>query len=160
MTSIKIKNVLIENNKKYDISFFDTNVPIIEFSKKVGKLYTIMIIDQDAPSRKNPIYKYWLHLLIVNTNDTIMHYMPPNPPKGSGEHRYHLLIFEQASLHSLAPSSRVPHSSIEQASLHSLEQTHKINTSITTRSNFDIDEFIKSNNLILLSDIKFITEKY
>ena len=53
------------------------------------------MIDIDAPSKTNPIYSDFIHLLIINNKETIIDYMSPNPPKNSGEHRYYIYIFEQ-----------------------------------------------------------------
>jgi large subunit ribosomal protein L35 len=51
------------------------------------------MVDPNAPSSTNPIYRYWLHWLIINNDDTIIPYNGPSPPKGSGNHRYFILLF-------------------------------------------------------------------
>lgn len=131
---VYIKNNKIENNANYDITLFDNNQPIIKFNKKHNKLYTIMIVDPDAPSYNNSIYRFWLHLLIVNNDDTIIKYQPPNPPKDSGFHRYYILIFEQYN---------------------------KINNiiNIKSRSNFDVFNFAKDNNIVLINKLMFRTKR-
>lgn len=78
------------------------------------------------PSRKNPEIRSWLHWLLTNVKGTdlstatiIQDYEGPAPPKGSGPHRYILLIFEQAN-------------------------GEEINVSpISQRPNFNIQEFIE-----------------
>ena len=69
--------------------------PILKFNKTVGKLYTIVMVDHDAPSADDPYNKYWLHWLVINNNEDMVPYSPPNPPMGSGPHRYFVYIFEQ-----------------------------------------------------------------
>jgi len=66
-----------------------------------GSLYTLMMVDPDAPCRKHPVARSWMHWLVVNikgdvTNgDTISDYQPPAPPCGSGYHRYTFLAYKQ-----------------------------------------------------------------
>ncbi|KAF8919722.1 hypothetical protein BGZ52_012263, partial [Haplosporangium bisporale] len=66
-------------------------------------------VDPDAPSRLNPTYGQWLHWLVVNLTiesfgtlsvpkgTTLMPYMSPGPPNGTGKHRYVFLLYEQPS---------------------------------------------------------------
>ena len=75
-----------------------SNKPNIEFNKEKDKLYTIIIIDPDAPYPSKPIYKYMLHMLVTNNNNEVVEYMGPNPPADSAPHRYLTCIFEQDSL--------------------------------------------------------------
>ena len=53
--------------------------------------------------RTNPKFREWEHWLVVNIpgseldkGDTLCGYMGAAPPKGSGLHRYVLLVFKQA----------------------------------------------------------------
>lgn len=69
--------------------------PQITFEKKPGKFYTTVLVDPDAPTRINPVYKYWLHWLVVNNDEIIMPYQGPSPPIGSGPHNYVFIIYEQ-----------------------------------------------------------------
>ncbi|EDL10551.1 phosphatidylethanolamine binding protein 2, isoform CRA_a [Mus musculus] len=43
-----------------------------------GKLYTLILTDPDAPSRKKPVYREWHHFLVVNMkgNDISRHWPP------------------------------------------------------------------------------------
>ena len=112
--------------------------PNIEFKKDPSKLYTIITIDPDAPSPTNPIYKYFLHMLTVNNSNTkydkIMEWTGPDPPKGSKIHRYYTCVFEQ-------------------------ESPIDINKySINSRHNFDLNSFVKSNNLVIKGCNKFRVE--
>uniref|UniRef100_A0A2K5XMB3 Phosphatidylethanolamine-binding protein 1 n=1 Tax=Mandrillus leucophaeus TaxID=9568 RepID=A0A2K5XMB3_MANLE len=68
-----------------------------------GKLYTLVLTDPDAPSRKDPKYREWHHFLVVNMkgNDissgtVLSDYVGSGPPKGTGLHRYVWLVYEQA----------------------------------------------------------------
>uniref|UniRef100_A0A2K5PN81 Phosphatidylethanolamine-binding protein 1 n=1 Tax=Cebus imitator TaxID=2715852 RepID=A0A2K5PN81_CEBIM len=56
-----------------------------------GKLYTLVLTDPDAPSRKDPKYREWHHFLVVNMkgNDissgtVLSDYVGSGPPKGTG----------------------------------------------------------------------------
>jgi phosphatidylethanolamine-binding protein (PEBP) family uncharacterized protein len=80
---------ILENYMIYDLKLFNKYAPKIKFNKQNNKKYTIMMIDRDA------IQKYWLHWLIVDTNNTIVPYNPPTPPKGSGTHHYCIIVLEQ-----------------------------------------------------------------
>lgn len=62
----------------------DVPKPIFDIGD--NEYYTIAMVDPDAPSRENPIYKYFLHMLIVNNYQTLVSFQPPSPPKGSGYH--------------------------------------------------------------------------
>ncbi|XP_043762081.1 phosphatidylethanolamine-binding protein 1-like [Cervus elaphus] len=67
-----------------------------------GELYTLVLTDPDAPSRKDPKYREWHHFLVVNMkgNDVssgtvLSDYVGSGPPKGTGLHRYLWLVYEQ-----------------------------------------------------------------
>jgi phosphatidylethanolamine-binding protein (PEBP) family uncharacterized protein len=96
-----------------------------------NKLYTLIMVDRDAPSRYNPINSFYLHWMIINTNDVIAEYIQPSPPKNSGEHRYYVILYEQSN---------------------------KINYDLISRARFNLELFIKNNNLIPLYGMMFTTE--
>lgn len=106
--------------------------PIIKFTKEKGKLYTIIIIDPDAPYPNKPIYKYVLHMLVTNNDNIVVDYMGPNPPAGSDPHRYYTCIFEQDSLNI---------------------NTKKFPTK--SRFNFDLKQFVLDNKLKIIGCFKF-----
>ncbi|KAI7692732.1 OV-16 antigen [Sarcoptes scabiei] len=67
-----------------------------------GQLYTLILTDPDAPSRQQPKYREWHHWLVVNIpgNDvakgqTLSEYVGSGPPKGTGLHRYVMLVYKQ-----------------------------------------------------------------
>ncbi|KAF3820715.1 hypothetical protein GH733_005260 [Mirounga leonina] len=83
-----------------------------------GKLYTLVLTDPDAPSRKDPKYRQvearlgtlghpertweWHHFLVVNmkgnnisSGTVLSDYVGSGPPKGTGLHRYVWLVYEQ-----------------------------------------------------------------
>lgn len=89
---IKFGDVVVnDSNIIYDKHIFKEQ-PNISFDDD-SKLYTVMMIDRDAPMLSNG--KFWLHWLIINSNNIIVPYNPPTPSKKSGAHRYYVLIFEQ-----------------------------------------------------------------
>uniref|UniRef100_A0A2K5IS33 Phosphatidylethanolamine-binding protein 1 n=1 Tax=Colobus angolensis palliatus TaxID=336983 RepID=A0A2K5IS33_COLAP len=68
-----------------------------------GKLYTLVLTDPDAPSRKDPKYREWHHFLVVNikgsdisSGTVLSDYVGSGPPKGTGLHHYVWLVYEQA----------------------------------------------------------------
>ena len=71
------------------------NQPTVRYNFHPKKLYTLIMIDRDAPYDNNPYDKYFLHWMIVNSRDVAAPYLPPAPPKENGNHRYYLLLFEQ-----------------------------------------------------------------
>ncbi|RWS24036.1 protein D3-like protein [Leptotrombidium deliense] len=79
----------------------DTNVnpTTLKWPKKYGNLYTLVMVDPDAPSRQNPTHAEYLHWLVINiqgkSRDEVANYVGPAPPQGTGLHRYVLLIFIQ-----------------------------------------------------------------
>jgi phosphatidylethanolamine-binding protein (PEBP) family uncharacterized protein len=79
------------------------NEPKIHYSEifpnrqKIDKYYTFIIVDPDAPTGPH------IHQCIYNIPGDKVHkgtvllpYYPPTPPKGSGEHRYFCILYEQA----------------------------------------------------------------
>jgi phosphatidylethanolamine-binding protein (PEBP) family uncharacterized protein len=90
------------------------------------KLYTLVMWDPDAP---NPSYVHWIVTNIkssnnIGPNNEVLPYTGPNPP--SGIHRYYFGLFEQ--LQNIYPEK-------------------------PERSRFNIDTFIKNNNLIKINDV-------
>uniref|UniRef100_A0A2K6E0D9 Phosphatidylethanolamine binding protein 1 n=1 Tax=Macaca nemestrina TaxID=9545 RepID=A0A2K6E0D9_MACNE len=60
-----------------------------------GKLYTLVLTDPAAPSRKDPKYREWHHFLAVNikgsdisSGTVLSDYVGSGPPKGTGLHYY------------------------------------------------------------------------
>lgn len=60
-----------------------------------NELYTIIMLDPDAPNRRKPRPGAGLHWLIVNVpgthvdqGDTLATYFGAGPPENSGPHRY------------------------------------------------------------------------
>ncbi|XP_034025877.1 phosphatidylethanolamine-binding protein 4 isoform X2 [Thalassophryne amazonica] len=69
-------------------------------------MYTLVMVDPDAPSRTNPTSAYWRHWLVVDIQGsslkngmvkgrTLTEYARPTPPRNSGFHRYQFMLFEQ-----------------------------------------------------------------
>ena len=101
-------------------------------SAATSSLYSVLLIDPDAPSASNPVMANWLHYLHTNVDGhaltqpldlsttSLPHtasstlsttYAPPTPPPATGPHRYVLLVYRQSSV---LPSVQSLH--IEQAS--------------------------------------------
>lgn len=78
------------------------DVPRVRWDADPLKLYTLLLVDPDAPSRTNPTersYRHWLVINIpgcdVNNGQIISDYVEPAPTIGSGLHRYVFLVYEQ-----------------------------------------------------------------
>jgi phosphatidylethanolamine-binding protein (PEBP) family uncharacterized protein len=66
------------------------------------QLFTVLMVDPDAPSRKHPTNREWLHWMVtdvpldsIKEGHTLVEYSGPAPPEGTGPHRYVLLVFNQ-----------------------------------------------------------------
>lgn len=71
--------------------------------------YSLIMTDPDAPSRSEPIYREFIHWVVVNipgsitsngditsSGETIIPYVGSGPPCNSGLHRYVFLLYDQA----------------------------------------------------------------
>lgn len=69
--------------------------------------FALVMLDPDAPSRKNAVARSWLHWMVVDARSTrklhkgrtAKRYNGPTPPKGSGPHRYVFLAYCQGGKH-------------------------------------------------------------
>lgn len=76
--------------------------PHVHWDGDSDALYTLVMIDPDAPSRfqyTEREYKHWIVINIKGTDvkkgKTIVSYFPPSPPPSMGLHRYVFLLFKQ-----------------------------------------------------------------
>lgn len=113
-----------------------TAKPQIIFDHDPKKYYSSLMVDPDAPA------KYWLHLLIINNDQVLAEYQPPEPPVGDGLHRYMFYIFEQPKF---------------------LDENNIKNyigkKVLTNRGNFNFGDFIAQFQLKELGHIYFRTER-
>ncbi|XP_034473662.1 putative odorant-binding protein A5 [Drosophila innubila] len=77
--------------------------PKLEWNADAQSYYTIVMLSPDAPSRENPMYRSWLHWLVVNVpgkdvakGQLISEYYGPLPLKDSGLCRYVALVYQQS----------------------------------------------------------------
>ena len=121
---------LLNQNVIYTTSFLDNHQPHINSDKvKKGDLFTLLIVDPDAPYPSDPSKKYFLHFLIVNTKEIKASYHPPNPPRDSPPHRYMILLYKQPKYININYIGYSP--------------------------NFNLDNFVKDNNLLLVDEFVF-----
>lgn len=78
------------------------DVPQLSWTVETGALYTVVMTDPDAPSRKEPKFSEWRHWLVtdvpgsdVASGDVISDYVGSGPPLETGLHRYVLLVYKQ-----------------------------------------------------------------
>uniref|UniRef100_A0A7S2WP17 Uncharacterized protein n=1 Tax=Rhizochromulina marina TaxID=1034831 RepID=A0A7S2WP17_9STRA len=117
--------------------------PVVEVSGKLDAkgLYTFVLTDPDAPSRKDPLFREFVHHVIVDipaaallhpgskaVGREVLGYVGPAPPYNSGPHRYVAMLFLQsrgevskAATASYFASGRVPHRIAEFASMFDLK---------------------------------------
>jgi len=74
----------------------------LEWEHEPGKLYTLMLVDPDAPARTAPIFRSYNHWLVANIpgNDIakgleLREFHRSAPPRCTGLHRYLYLVWEQ-----------------------------------------------------------------
>lgn len=78
------------------------NVPKVEWIADLNELYTLVMVDPDALSRTNPMFRSIRHWAVINIpgsdvtkGDQITEYVGAGPPNGAGLHRYVFLVYKQ-----------------------------------------------------------------
>ena len=77
------------------------NQPLVYWDSQIGQgPYTLLMVDPDAPDPKAPIYREWIHWMIVNVPGNrinqaqeVLPYQAPTPPRGT--HRYNFYLYDQ-----------------------------------------------------------------
>lgn len=76
--------------------------PSLSWPSMKNKFYTVLMVDPDAPSRSNPYFREFVHWHVVNIpgknvskGKSVVDYVGPCPPAGTGLHRYVLMVFQQ-----------------------------------------------------------------
>jgi len=142
------KQISVEYNKRsiecannYKLTGLFDKRPSVKFENQFedGKYYTLVMLDPDAPSRKNPKFRSWLHWIVINIqsgsakNGTEMFpYQPPTPPPGSGKHRYIFFLLPQ-------------------------EQRQKSVENVRDRANFDLNKYASQNKISRVSGFLYFT---
>lgn len=77
------------------------DVPKLKWDTEKGAHYTLLMVDPDAPSRTNSLYREVRHWLVMNIpessvekGDHIFEYRGSGAPKGTGLHRYIFLVYK------------------------------------------------------------------
>ncbi|XP_026333145.1 protein D2-like [Hyposmocoma kahamanoa] len=109
--------------------------PAVKWNAFPQYYYTLAMVDPDAPSRVTPIYREWLHWLVINipgdnvaAADVIANYNGPSPPKNTGLHRYVILVYKQPG--------RI-----------NFNELYLDDTNPSKRANFSIAKFARKSNL-------------
>ncbi|CAJ0932657.1 unnamed protein product, partial [Mesorhabditis belari] len=112
------------------------NPPKVSWEASGDQLYTLLMTDPDAPSRKEATYREWHHWLVVNIpgndiskGDVLAEYVGSGPPEGTGLHRYIFLVWKQAG------------------KISDPEHGHLTNTSGESRGCFKTRDFVKKHGL-------------
>ncbi|KAL7729166.1 hypothetical protein ACLKA6_009631 [Drosophila palustris] len=76
--------------------------PEVIWEAEQGQLYTLLMVDPDAPSRTDPKWREILHWAVINipgnklnSGHSLAEYIGSGPPEGSGLHRYVFLLYRQ-----------------------------------------------------------------
>ncbi|VDN04776.1 unnamed protein product [Thelazia callipaeda] len=110
--------------------------PKVSWDAEAGSLYTLVMTDPDAPSRKSPKFREWHHWLVTNIpghdvskGDVLSEYVGSGPPHGTGLHRYVFLVYKQPS------------------KIADAEHGHLTNRSGANRGGFKTMNFVNKHNL-------------
>jgi len=83
----------IQDGQKIDISKVRL-APKVKISGTGDNYYAIIAVDPDAPYPEKNIYKYWLHWIILNNDEEVIAYNPPDPPIDSDYHKYYFILLK------------------------------------------------------------------
>jgi phosphatidylethanolamine-binding protein (PEBP) family uncharacterized protein len=112
-TTIQLGNRVMPN-QVHDTPVYDFR-PFDSQPHQQARTYTLILTDPDARSRKNPDWSEMCHWIVTNITSpelpnpgkpdqiptpVIMEpYLPPRPPKGTGWHRYVLVLMASNASH-------------------------------------------------------------
>lgn len=92
--------------------------PIVKWAAKESQYYTLAMVDPDAPSRENPKFREWHHWLVGNIqggdmkkSEVLSDYIGSGPPKGTGLHRYIILVYKQPEKLNFSKVDKLPNNS-------------------------------------------------
>ncbi|XP_003739911.1 protein D2 isoform X2 [Galendromus occidentalis] len=112
------------------------DIPKISYPNEPEAFYTLCMTDPDAPTRQAPKYREWHHWLVGNIpgdriqeGETLSEYVGAGPPKGTGLHRYVLLVYKQ-------PEGKI-----------NFDEKRLTNRSGDNRASFHIRDFAKKYKL-------------
>lgn len=78
------------------------DIPKIKFDANPTDFHTLMMIDPDVPSRKDPTMREMRHWTVVNIpgnkvteGKTLFEFIGSGPRKDTGLHRYVILVYKQ-----------------------------------------------------------------
>lgn len=95
---VKFGNVEIEPCQDIALDIVKVK-PEIGFDYEQDALYTLVMLDPDAPSRKEPTLKNYLHWLEINKNqgksNVEFEFVPSTPGSKTGQHRYYFILLKQ-----------------------------------------------------------------
>ncbi|KAL4914627.1 phosphatidylethanolamine-binding protein [Aspergillus aurantiobrunneus] len=81
--------------------------PTVSFAKEANasesQLYTLLLVDPDAPTPEDPKFAYWRHWVVsglkpgegIQPEGALTEYLGPGPKDDSSPHRYLFLLFRE-----------------------------------------------------------------
>ncbi|GAA5926503.1 hypothetical protein JCM3775_001036 [Rhodotorula graminis] len=117
--------------------------PTISFNAPPGpdSRFTVVVADPDAPSRDDQKWSPFLHFVLADVvpgkeaGQSVVTYMGPAPPQGTGPHRYAILVYAQA-----------------------VDHTPELPGQPDDRQSFPLGQFVKDNQLDLVGATFFYAE--
>lgn len=80
------------------------DMPDVTWNANSEDFHTLIFVDLDAPSRKDPTFREVIHWMVVNIpgpnvaeGETIVEFIGSGPPKETDLHRYAFFVFKQPS---------------------------------------------------------------
>jgi len=153
---------------------------VFEWETSLDNLYSILMIDLDAPYPQNPVNSPFLHFLMVNIakvderskeGDIVFEYLPPSPPPDSEPHQYEIYVFKQACrIHDVYVDGRLrfnidtwtdcPLNMVEKFSFFGIEDTETFEE-LETEESKDLPENVlddyygnlSDDDLLILADV-------
>ena len=99
------EEVSVDLGNTLTVSKAQSKPKVVYEQAKDDKVYTLAMVDPDAPSREDPKAAQWLHWLVVNIpgdklkngegidfGKTLMQHNGPSPPKGSGNNVLNTIV--------------------------------------------------------------------
>ncbi|KAJ2364979.1 Phosphatidylethanolamine-binding protein 1, partial [Coemansia sp. RSA 2610] len=115
--TIRFDGEAIEMGQRLSINETKTE-PIVEFDAPPGQVFTVAIVDPDAPSNERHGYRSYRHFLMTNLGsyddyegEKLTAYRGPQPSFGSGVHRYAVIVFRQKEYVEITEKD-IPHSRV------------------------------------------------
>ncbi|XP_058056177.1 protein D3-like [Anopheles bellator] len=90
------------------------NPPLVTWNSNERALYTLIMTDPDVPSRDDPRFREYIHWAVgnipgndIDRGDLLVEYLGAITARGTGLHRFVLLVFEHLQKLDFSPEPRI-----------------------------------------------------